>query len=417
MASPFLGEARGVRALANEPVDALRLGRVLLLGLLFGMFWMIALFGGERRRLGFGPWWLVIYAMIGMNSALYSPLPMISLWKGFEVLVYALAGVTIGWRTRDRRDVQDVLNVAYLGLWILLLSSLAGAVVDPVRAFPKFRASGPMAYALQGIFPYINANTLSQVSGMLAGISLCFALGRKGSARRVSYAIVFGVSFLCLVLSHSRTSLAALLVSGMLLVLFGRRWVVMLWGMLAGVLILLSGIGGDLTSGFQQYVYRGESHEVFRSMSGRLEFWPRVIEKIAEAPLLGHGLYASQRVILGGVATVDNTYLEVLLGVGTVGLLFFLMAVASLSISLWGAQPLRTRRAHDWRLVWVQQAILFLFLIMRSVTGPSFQTLHVSLAVFVLLLVLAARIRRMPQEEAVGEAGRQLGPKRRGITP
>jgi O-antigen ligase len=144
------------------------------------------------------------------------------------------------------------------------------------------------------------------------------------------------------------------------------------------------------------YFVRGQSVQTFTSLSGRTEFWPEVIKKVGEAPFLGHGFYASQR-MMWNISSVDNTYLEVMLGLGVMGLIVFCVPVYTIVYNLWKSRPWRAGfdLASDSRFLWVQLLALFFFLFFRSLTGPSFQNLHVNLAIFVLVLVSTHRLRKM----------------------
>jgi hypothetical protein len=392
--SVFLGQPRAVQTIASEPVDAIRLARIMALVLLAvvsiaGIFSSI----GRGVSSGKGIKWMIAYALFAMLSYLYSSFPLLSLWKGFEVLSVSLAGMAVGMKLKAEGDIQDAINIIILGLWFLVVSSLVGAIFSPSEAFAPMKAKGPMAFSLEGVYPLVNANTLSQVSGMVSIITLVWMVKPGNRYGVAGPGFVLLVSLACLVLSHSRTSIVALIIAAFLVLVVFRRRTLMIGAFCIGGLLLVTDV---VVEYLLPYFVRGQSVQTFTSLSGRTEFWPEVIKKVGEAPFLGHGFYASQR-MMWNISSVDNTYLEVMLGLGVMGLIVFCVPVYTIVYNLWKSRPWRAGfdLASDSRFLWVQLLALFFFLFFRSLTGPSFQNLHVNLAIFVLVLVSTHRLRKM----------------------
>jgi O-antigen ligase len=158
----------------------------------------------------------------------------------------------------------------------------------------------------------------------------------------------------------------------------------------------LLALSGMIISYLVPYLMRGQKMAAIGTLSGRMEFWPEVLKKIWDAPILGHGFYASQRV-MWNVSTVDNTYLEVILGVGLVGLIGLCIPLLSIIINLWKTRPWKTGVSLNSpiRFIWIQMASIFIIVFIRSLTGPSFQILHISLIIFVILIIGSHRLRAL----------------------
>jgi len=392
--SVFLGQPRGVQTIASEPVDAIRLARIMVLVLLAVVSVAGILFSiGRGVSSGKGIKWMIAYGLLAMLSYLYSSFPLLSLWKGFEVLSISLVGMFIGTRLKKEADIQDAMNIIILALWFLVVSSLVGAAVVPSEAFTAMKARGPMAFSLEGVYPFVNANSLSQIAGMVSVIALVWMVKPGGKYGIIGPAVILLVSLACLLLSHSRTSIIALVVVAFPVLMVFRRRNLVIGALCVGVLLLVTDVVGEY---FMPYFVRGQSVQVLTSLSGRTEFWPEVIKKVAEAPFLGHGFYASQRMIWN-ISSVDNTYLEVMLGLGVTGLVLFCIPLFTIVYNLWKARPWKTGfdLSSDWRFLWVQLLAVFFFLFLRSLTGPSFQNLHINLVIFVLVLVSTYRLRKM----------------------
>jgi len=391
--STFLGQPRGVAQIAEDPVDIIRFLRILVLSILT-ICSLIGLFRTGRNSSSWkGIRWLAIYAVVAMMSSVYSPFPALSVYKGFEVMTHVLVALLVGTSLRQLEDIKHVLNVLLLAMLFLVISALVGTVTAPSHAFAKLKSTGPMAFVLRGVYPEINANTLSQLSGMLATCSLCLYFSSKERKFRIGTSIVFIIATTCLILAHSRTSLFAFVAAVCFTLMYFRGRTSMLIIGSIGITVWIS----DL---FTEYIFRGQSQELLMSFSGRTNFWKLVLERIWQAPILGHGFYSSQR-MTWGVSSVDNTYLEVILGVGFVGLTFFCMAIASVFLNLWRVRPRGSIIGldSDWRLVWVEQVVLLFFLFFRSITGPSFNILHPNLTIFAIIAVTSYSSYRMQGDE------------------
>jgi len=404
LVSVFLGQPRGMQSIAENPVDTIRLARILLLGILAATSIVaICLTRNRRAPSGWGIIGMAAYALLAMGSCVYSNAPILTLWKGFEVLAITLVVMLIAVMMKDADDIQHVLNIIYIALSYLIISSLGAAIFNPSEAFTTMAVKGPMAFSLQGIYPFVNANTLSQVSAIVSAIALTWMVRSDRNYSAIGPFIVFLASFACLILSHSRTSIVALLLATFLILFVYRRIMMLLSLFWITTLFALSGM---IINYVTPYIMRGQKMAVFATLTGRLEFWPEVLKKIWEAPILGHGFYASQRV-MWNISSVDNTYLEVVLGIGIVGLFILCIPLLSIIANLWNTRPWKNKISlnSSIRFLWVQLASIFIILFIRSFTGPSFQNLHINLILFAILIIGAYRLRTITNSILLGDQG------------
>lgn len=393
-----LGGQRGARAVVEDPVDTIRTFRILVL--LFVGVPALIYFALSTKRAGASGslTCMALYAILAMFSATYSLFPLLSLYKGFEVAVFVALGLYAGTTLYTWQDVGDLVNILLLVLWYFIVSALIGGLVAPSVAWYWGAAGGYMSFTLSGVFPDINPNTLTQLAGIVAGCSLVWIFQVSKVSQKVGFSIVFFTALLCIVASHSRTSILAFLITlVIILTVYKKKGLAVFIMAIGGLLFLFFAIGDIIID----YFMRGQTTEQFTSLSGRTTFWPLVMEWISKSPLMGHGFYSSQKVLFG-VPTVDNTYLEVLLGLGVIGLTFFCLAVVGVMINLWRAKPLAmsNRQESDHIFIWTQLVVIFIFLFCRSLTGPSFQIFHINLSIFVLVTVGAAAARRLAKENA-----------------
>ncbi len=331
----------------------------------------------------------LIYAIIAMLSASYSVNALLSLWKGFEVFSVVSVLLVISVFLKKLEDIQDLIGGTYLIILFLVVTAMLGFILAPEIALHKHAASSSGGGGeLWGVFPLINPNTLTQFSGIIAlsGVVASFHTTRTdhGALVLTFVLLILGVSVL--LLAHSRTSLIALLSC---VVLFKSSKT-------KGLNYLLVAIAFVITVGVLEniikFVLRGQSIELFLSMSGRTYIWERGWDAFMSSPLLGYGYYAGHRQLdLTGinsdiVSTVDNTYLEVLIDLGVIGLIPIAIAVwvtIRNMISARGINFSNNMRAV-WRQCWVYIAVLLIFVLVRSLTGPSIQVYHPNLIIFLI---------------------------------
>jgi O-antigen ligase len=397
IAAVFLGSQRGTRAIVENPVDTVRVFRIIVL-LFVGIPALIFTALGKKRAGASGSlFWMALYALLAMFSASYSKLPLLSLYKGFEVAVFVALGLYVGTILHSWQDVEDIVNILLLVMWYLIISALIGAVMAPSLAWGWGESGDSMSFTMSGVFPVINANTLTQLGGIVACVSLCRLFRDSKGPKKMAELLIFFTAVICMVLSHSRTSLFAFIPAiGLVLISYQKKKIAL-------VAVALGGLGSlffALSDYVVSYFLRGQTAAGFSSMSGRTYFWPLVTNWVEEAPLWGHGFYASQRVLFG-VSSVDQAYLEVLLGLGMIGLTIFCLAVLRVMLNLWKSRPPAKSRSRlsEHVFLWTQVTVIFIFIFLRSLTGPSFQLLHINLTLFVLVTVCAAAMVKLKKAE------------------
>jgi O-antigen ligase len=379
MAVTFIGGSG--QAAADEGLAAAsgaRLVRAIAMVTLFG----IAMAGILRnthalRRAGPAALWMVAYALLAITSLTYSISPFISAWKGFEVLVLVVTVISLAGKLRTLDDIQSTLNILWLMLLFLILTALFGTLFVPERAFAKLELSSSIV--ISGVYPEINANSLTQFSALLAVVIVALVLKPGRRAWGLGHIMVMILSTTTMLMAHSRTSILAGLVALLTVIYYAGRRALFIGSLIAAVLAWTS------AEFVADYILRGQSQEVFLSMSGRTHFWEGAWPYFLQSPMLGHGFYSAQRVIIG-TSSVDNTYLEVVLGLGILGLAIFSVPIGLTAYYLFRTRPVQKTHPTEQGL-WLELVTLFILLAVRSLTGPSFQVMHPNLVMFVLLVV------------------------------
>lgn len=363
--------------------------------ILFTGFFCLAVFSILYRRYFIFPsssifYIFALYILLAAASALYSPEPMQSLWKAFELLVILVFALGLYERhLAQPEQIVGTTNALQYIAFSLCLMSLVGGGLAPEIAWRDFGFDGVGMRSMSGVAPMINPNMLGQIGGMVALVGLARLLILKCSRRKGDW-LVFVVGILTLFLAYSRTSLIAFSLLLILLLFLVRRYDLLLFSL--PVFLLLAVF---FQSVVLEYLARGQSVEHFTSLSGRTLMWEAALDAWSRNPLLGHGFFVGHKYVeLGSdkfLATTDNAYVETLVNLGVVGfLLIVAFAVGALRLSL----RVFTRCYKTNRAMLPTAIILLIFvsfIIFRSLTGSSFQVLHYNL-LFLMVAIVSLHI-------------------------
>ena len=339
---------------------------------------------------------MTLCATTALISTLWSVYPLWTLYKSVEYLIDLSLLAAVVTTVRRVEDLKALFDLTWVVSGLLLVTVWLGIVLQPdVAIIPGI---GLIGYQILGVFPAISSNGVGDQGGIMLLIAGTRLLSR--TRQRGFYWLVALGGLVTLILAQSRSPATGTLLGLLAVLLVGRRYRLLALVAGAGALVIaMTGAGPVLEQAF----YRGQSPELFYSLSGRMIYWTRAWEVFQHDPLLGLGGYAAGRfVVLGSLGVTDasslhNAWLEILLGVGLVGFLPFLATFLGVwqqllvPLRLWATHPL----VADLRL----EAIgLFVLLCFRSVFSVEF-TWHPPLQFF-LVLAFAELLRRSRADPA-----------------
>ncbi len=343
--SGIVWRVRELQDINSQPVDGFALLRVGLQGfvglvLLFRLFtfktdWLRPLFTGI---IGI----VVIFPMISLVSTAWSVRPGWTFYKSIEYLVdlSALAAIIISLKSTE--EVEQLVDIAWSLLGVMLLSAWIGAIVDPVNALKLSQVEGPLTGRLNGIVPNIDANSVGEWSAILAIVALGrLAYDPENKFNGKWYRILFASAVVTLVYAQTRAAIAGFLVATMALALLTRRYLqgVLLAGagLLAVILLLAATKAGPV---LMDYFMRGQSIQAVRDVSGRMDWWHYAIFKFWQRPWVGYGGYAGGRfVVLAGIGRYEtgdilSSWVQPLIDTGLLGFTALVVAVVALWATL-----------------------------------------------------------------------------------
>jgi O-antigen ligase len=393
MLSVFFGGTRTIEDISQQTVDPIRIIRIVIIVCLFLIVifnMMFNKFKGMGLSLRSPLGWFLVYAIIAVISSAYSDQFFVSLWKGFEIFVSVVAAMFLLQSLRSFKDVETFWSLNIFFLILLVGSSYLGAIISPSEAFKAIR--GVNFKLLEGIYPVINSNSLTQMAAILTAVFVIRYLYYENYKSRVRYLLPVVLVLPALIWSYGRTSILALFFALLVFFIFGRRYRYLLLLVLISLYLFL--VDGD--SYVKLFLEKGGS---LATLSGRLTYWPEAWALFKESPIYGYGFYVASRIIFAerikveSFSTTDNTYFDVLLSVGIVGFVPFALMLYSFARNL--LKSWNSSRNHEFRRLKYEILCVAIIIFFRSLTGPSIQILHWNLPIFLALIICSQSLANL----------------------
>jgi O-antigen ligase len=276
---------------------------------------------------------LSAYVLVCILSTLWSVYPLWTLYRSAEYLVGVCLIAVIIVSIKTVQEFKTLFDWTWVLTGFLTITVWLGIVIWPEQAVSH--GVGLIGIQIQGVLPAVASNGVGDLGAFLGIITLSRLLFPT-KHRRV-YWIAFLISMLTLVLSQSRTPLMGFLLALPLVLFACRRIGILVLSAILILALLYQSIAGDL---FWQFFLRGQTHEEFASLSGRVGWWEAGWPLFKERPLTGHGAYAAARfIVLAGLGatrtgSLHNTWIEVLVNTGIVGLSILFLCILGIWIVL-----------------------------------------------------------------------------------
>jgi O-antigen ligase len=333
----------------------------------------------KRERVALCMLPLGLYVLYAMLSALWSPLPKVSLGQAVSSLgIQMLVALLLGILWRDEKDTQR-----------LLLTAVFAGVVTCTYTLYIFVYYPPGTSGLRGII--LDEGDLRDPQGVHHATDLG-AIGSLTIMLTIIPLVLWGWRWckiwllpvlasagLVLILASNRMALGCTaLILGLLFLFVLRKIVVVLIALAAcaglfGYMMVDPGMkklnqSMDTTG---KYLVRGEDSESIRSGSMRTHMWDRVYQEFQKSPIVGHGyMVTSERgsfIVWGDLEanwTTHDVWLHMLATTGIVGaglLLWGLLRIVTWCASSFkgGARDPRTGGLLLLMLIWYNMWMLF----------------------------------------------------------
>jgi O-antigen ligase len=401
--STFVWRLRTTSQLNAAPLDSAAGVRVALVAI--GGLLAFAALSASRRpiRLPLPLALLASYTAVSVVSALASPLPHTTqaLYRSFELAV-GVGAVVATLAVLGPRAGSSMLRLTVVLIAAIVSVVWVEAFLVPSRGW--FAGPGPLSYTLQGFLPRFESNTVGMLGGLLAVWGLATIISRQ---RRVVWlagaALVGGLATLAA--TQYRTGVLGFLVAATVVLWYGRRLWLTTLATAAVVGLSLFGVAGEVGAQAEETFSKGQPPEVVHTLNSRTLYWAAATPLIEERPTLGWGLNIGSREALTsigneGASTIANTWLEALVGTGVLGGTLLGLALLATVIRAWP----RRREPHGLMVLG-----MLVFLVVRSLTGTTFELFGIGFLVFAALALAAGEGAR-PEAEPQTAAPRDRHP-------
>lgn len=275
---------------------------------------------------------MCLLAILALASTLWSITPTETIQQAvaWAIVVALVIGLVMRRWMTDEQISADLAAIFFAAVGTLALSILLN-----IGGLPMHDVNGRFA----GI--YSNPNSLGIVAALASAIG--WGLFRHTRLRR--YIPALAISLFCLLASGSRTSILALALGGLWVLVRLGVWSRVKLGFIAvsllSVFLLLGQSAIDrLPSDFENTAYRFTPEGAGGTFERRTVAWIDTLDLWSSRPLLGFGFRTGQevfveaqasRAIITHVGLSHNSYLQVLLELGIVGFAFFVCALLSIA--------------------------------------------------------------------------------------
>lgn len=319
---------------------------------------------------------LVIYLGVAGVSTLYSAAPLVTAAKVFELSAGLVPILAVAHGPEPRRHLRTMLTLVVMGLAALVVVAVLGFFLLPGTF--AFLESRPGFVAMRTLFPpYAHSNAMSSMSAIVGTYSLAQLLSAD-TARRWWAALTL-VSMVGLVLASGRQGVVMFIVGAAIVLWLLRRRLLMI--ALGPAVVALAWANWDAIFD----ALRRDRPDNLVTLTGRLGFWEAAVVTWAEHLWTGWGYGSGGRFVVleslgrGGISSLHSGYFELLTGVGILGAIPLVYAVARVVRWSYGCLSARTD---------VAAAVLIVLLILR--TGVSLGFGAWLTPEFLLFAILAA---------------------------
>jgi O-antigen ligase len=329
--------------------------------------------------------WVVLFGLLCLGSAFYTPKPLFALAWAIKLLVVIFVVKASASSLQSSERIASFFRATLWGFLVLSVAPLAVALINPT-------------YNDDGRLANIAPDGLSATAGTLLLLSLMlFGITRK---RWLLVMAVVGVAVM--LFAGGKTAIVAGILCGLLyFVLQGRVssafTLTAAVGVVGAFILAFTPLGSHLS----WYFSSGQ----LGTISGRADLWRTVMPAIWQRPFIGHGYLASRFIAIQienvpfGAPHMHNGFLEVMYNEGLIGLLLIVIIHLVIVKNLFRAFRLHNT-SNGMHLLAIGSIVLYLNLLINGMFNASFGGRAV--APFMLLLalvVISDRLVKIPKEQ------------------
>jgi O-antigen ligase len=271
----------------------------------------------------------------------YSVARIVTAGKVFELGVAMAIVWTIMLGDNPREEFTRAIKLVVVLEVALVLAAIIGVFTFPSLFTSVEDRPGFIMRAVM-VSPYAHSNSLSSDGALISAYALASFLASDKGRRRAGWLAFFALGTIGMLLASGRQGLIIWLVSVAVLLWVQRRQLfVTLIGPLTAIVLYLNWY--ELVSVFK----RNQPAETLDTLSGRITYWDAAIRAWQQHPVTGWGFGVGGRFVAlasigdSDVSSLHSGYFEALTGLGLLGMVPLLAAVAM--VAVWAVRQLAKR--------------------------------------------------------------------------
>ena len=290
-----------------------------------GLFGLISLMLQRRSRLkinGFLGWLILFYLVWAFSSLVWAEDIALSFRRLVLLFMVCIGALAVAKNFSVREIILFAFFSTTLYLIIGLLAEIALGTFNPSQA--EYRFAGT-----------IHPNSQGLNCALLLLAAVCLA-GSANRGRSFFLAIVI-VALIFLIITKSRTAFASALLAlfvYLALVSSIKRKLTLILGVSLTFCLLLLLVGDAFFPALRQGILLGREDPTVNTLTGRIPLWKDCMEYFAQRPFIGYGYgsfwtprHIHELSYMHGreVGEGHSTYLELLLNLGSIGMISFVL--------------------------------------------------------------------------------------------
>lgn len=340
---------------------------------------------------------LLVYALLGEATVVFSMMPAFTIYKASELIILAFIGALIYLSRSPQESCKFYIKAIFWIYFLFVCSALAETLFGNTERSKELVGTTPfLTTMMQSTYPPMVGNALGYLGGLVAlfGFYLFDARDLGDKKRKIVAAILIGSGCAVLFLSYTRSVLVFFLLALLLLFFLNRQHIRAI-----GILVLV--LGALLTPSVQDkiidHMRRGMTDDQISTMSGRTEFWSEIFNRSTMKILVGQGFATGSRLSeesahLSKVGNAHNSLAEILMSSGLLGATLWLAIFIRIIYRMYKAKrSLRRIGGRPEILFFNFLTAILVFSLLRTLMNSTFVYLD-SFSFVMLSLMLYAEI-------------------------
>jgi len=237
--------------------------------------------------------WTII-SLWQIMTTLWSTFPVWTLYRSLEYLIMVMITAYCAYNIKDDTQYIQWVNLIWIFIGVLVFSVWIGVILTFGSALVPTREGVLLPFHLTGLFPRINANSISSYGAIIAVVSFV----RMSYSAEKKWKLLFLLGLVTMFLSQGRSGMGGFALGFVLVLMLQKR---------VGLTIILSALIGFLITIyafdqiFWEYFRRGQSEQLFWAFTGRMTIWEYTYNYfIIQNPWTGYGAYSAGRFLVLG---------------------------------------------------------------------------------------------------------------------